>query len=118
MTIDGSFTGAEMLSIMREIATTSELPDGFTALSDHSRVERPISPSQVVELVAIMEQFAPRFTGTRWAVVSTRPASYGMMRVLAARVPLAVPMQVRIFFDAQRAAQWLDAHAWDGKDAE
>jgi hypothetical protein len=110
MAIEGSFSGAEMGSVMREIGTTPELPDGFTALSDHSRVERPISPSQVVELVGLMEQFSQRFTGSRWAIISTRPASYGMMRVLAARVPLAVTMQVEIFFDARRAEQWLDDH--------
>jgi hypothetical protein len=32
-----------------------------------------------------------------------------MMRVLAARAQLALGMRVRIFFDARRAAQWLDA---------
>lgn len=111
MVIEGSMTSLEMTSTMREIATTPELPDGFTALSDHSRVERSISPSQIVELVAMMERYAPRFTGSRWAIVSTRPASYGMMRVLAARVPLAVSMQVKIFFDVRRATRWLDGDA-------
>jgi hypothetical protein len=108
MTVEGSFTGADVVSVLREIATTPELPDGFSALSDHSRVERPITPWQIVELVELIERFSPRFTGTRWAVVSTRPASYGMMRVLAARVPLAVSMQVKIFFDVARATRWLD----------
>ena len=118
MAIEGSFTDVEMSSVVREIATASELPTGFTMLSDHSRVERPIRPSQVVELVALMEQFADRFKGARWAIVSTRPASYGMMRVLAARVPLAIPMQVKIFFDVDRASQWLDARLLDGEGSD
>jgi hypothetical protein len=36
-----------------------------------------------------------------------------MMRVLAARAQLALGMRVRIFFDVQRATQWLES----GSDA-
>jgi hypothetical protein len=111
MTIEGEFTSAEISSTIREIVRHPDLPDDFTALSDHTRVTRPINQAQLVGLVSIMEEFPGRFAKVRWAIVSTRPASYGMMRVLAARADLALGMQVRIFFDVQRATKWLDRGA-------
>ena len=111
MVIGGEFTSDEMLSTVRAVIASPALPDAFTVLSDHTRVERPLTSSQLVELVALMEEHAQRFAGVRWAIVSTRPASYGMMRVLAARAQLVLRMRVRIFFDVQRATQWLDAGA-------
>jgi hypothetical protein len=108
MTVEGEFTFAEISSTIRAIATAPELPDAFTALSDHTRVVRPITSAQLVGLVSIMEEFPGRFANVRWAVVSTRPASYGMMRVLAARADLALGMRVRVFFDVHRATRWLD----------
>jgi hypothetical protein len=111
MTVEGEFTFEEISSIIREIATHPELPDDFTALSDHTRVTRPITPAQLVGLVSIMEEFPGRFANARWAVVSTRPASYGMMRLLVARSDLALGMKARVFFDVQRATKWLDRGA-------
>jgi hypothetical protein len=114
MAVEGEFTSEEMCSVMRAIIASSSLPDGFTALSDHTGVRRAISASQLIALVAIMEQSPERFASARWAIVSTRPASYGMMRVLAARAHLALGMRVGIFFDARRAAEWLDEPREDG----
>jgi hypothetical protein len=74
-------------------------------------VERALTSSQLLALVTLMEAHPERFTGARWAMVSTRPASYGMMRVLAARAQLVLGMRVRIFHDVLRAQQWLDAGA-------
>ena len=109
LSVGGDFTTEEMLSAMRAVIESPLLPDAFTAISDHTRVERPVTSSQLVELVTLMEAHAERFARARWAIVSTRPASYGMMRVLAARAQLVLGMRVRIFFDVQRATQWLDA---------
>ena len=109
MTIGTEFTTEDVISAMRAVIHSPALPDGFTAVSDHTGVQRPLNQSQLFELVSLMEQHAHRFAGGRWAIISTRPASYGMMRLLAARAQLALRMRVRIFFDVQRAAQWLDA---------
>ena len=109
LTIAGEFTTEEIVSVTRAFIESPELPEGFSALSDHTRVTRPLSSSQLLALVSLMEQHAQRFAGVRWAIVSTRPSSYGMMRVLAARAQLALGMRVRIFFDMQRATHWLDS---------
>ena len=113
MTIGAEFTTEEVTSAMRAVIDSPALPDGFTAISDHTRVQRPLNQSQLFQLVSLMERNAHRFEGARWAIVSTRPASYGIMRVLAARAQLALRMRVRIFFDVQRATNWLET----GSDA-
>ena len=112
--VDGEFTTEEMISTVRAFIAEPALPHGFTALSDHTRVQRPLTSSQLLALVAVMEEHRERFAGVRWAMVSTRPASYGMMRVLAARAQLFLDMRVRIFFDSRRAAEWLDRPRADG----
>jgi len=118
MIVGAEFTTEEVISAMRGIIDNPALPDGFTAISDHTRVQRPVSSSQVVELVALMEQHGHRFAGVRWAIVSTRPASYGMMRVLAARAQLALGMSVAVFFDVPRAEEWLNGRAESPHAAE
>ena len=109
MMVAGEFTASEIAIVLREVASSPELPDGFTAISDHSRVTRALTASQLLLVVSIMEEFPGRFAGVRWAVVSPRPAAYGMLRVLAARAQLALGMGVQIFFDTQRATEWLDS---------
>jgi len=65
-----------------------------------------------VAMVAHLETVARAVTGTRWAIVTVAPASYGMMRMLSVRAE-KIPMTVRIFDDPDEAESWLlrDAEA-------
>jgi hypothetical protein len=116
--IEGEFTTEEMVAVTRAFIESPDLPDGFTALSDHTQVARPLTSSQLLALVTVMEEHPKRFAEVRWAMVSTRPSSYGMMRVLAARAQLVLKMRVRIFFDVERATQWLDMPGGAGPQEE
>jgi hypothetical protein len=106
--VEGEFTLENIVAVLQDVVTHGSLRDGFTVLSDPTRVQRPLSSTQLLGLVGLLERYEERFRTVRWAIVSTRPASYGMMRVLAARAELALGMEVRIFFDARSASKWLD----------
>jgi hypothetical protein len=111
-TVEGEFTSDDISAVIRGVAA-SALPAGFTVLSDHTGVERPITQTQVIGLASLLEELPERFAGVRWAIVSNRPTSYPMMRVLAARAELVVGMEVRVFFDLRRAVEWLDGAEGD-----
>ena len=111
--VEGTFDITDIRRVLLNVAGSEELRDGFTVLSDHTTVERAISPDQLFGLVRTLETRAERFRGVRWAVVVNRPSSYGMMRMMAAQADMAVGMQVGVFMDQDAAAAWL-AEGADG----
>ena len=62
----------------------------------------PVTPSQAKQMVEHLVNLADVFAGTRWAVVTSQPASYGMMRMVSVHAE-RVPMDVRIFSSLEAA---------------
>ncbi len=81
---------------------------GFDVLSDHTRVEEPITPAQAKEMVKHLRELADAFREVRWAVVTVAPASYGMIRMVSALVEPA-GIDVRAFVSLEEAEAWLGA---------
>jgi hypothetical protein len=103
-TVRGDFTVDEMLSSVTGAATAAG-EAGYNVVSDHREIGEPITRVQLEQLVDHLAALRSYFAGARWAVVVSKPASFGMMRmfeVLAERVP----MTVRVFVDADRAQRW------------
>ena len=103
-TVEGDFTAAEMLACVSE-AVHEAGERGYQIVSDHRLIGEPATRDQVELLVEHLTDLRRFVRDARWAVVVSKPASFGMMRmfaVLAERVPLTV----RVFTDAEEAEQW------------
>jgi hypothetical protein len=95
--------------ILQAIDRTVADPDfqaGFDILSDHRLVERPITRPELEEMTQHLRHHSGSFAGTRWAVVTIQPASFGMMRILSVLAE-SVPMNVQVFRELEAAERWL-----------
>jgi len=81
---------------------------GFDVLSDHTKIEEPIKTEQVKALASHIDGLKNYFSGSRWAVVTSKEVSYGMMRMLAAYLE-RVPMELQVFYSFDDAEKWLSA---------
>lgn len=78
---------------------------GYHVLSDHREIGEPATRDQVETLVEHIADLRQYFACARWAVIVSKPASFGMMRMLSVMAE-RVPMEVRVFADADRAEWW------------
>ena len=105
--LSGELSTEEMLRFVDELASHSDFPGGGRMLSDHRLLEQVGTLDQVEALLDRLRSYGPVFRDTRWAIVTTRAESYGMMRVLSALAQLRNGMEVQVFSDMESAHQWL-----------
>ncbi len=82
-TVIGDFETADIVRVITGAASHPDFEPGFDILSDHREIGEPITPAQLRDLTGLLRELSDRFAGGRWAVVTTKPASYGMMRALS-----------------------------------
>ena len=105
----GDFTFDDILEAIDHSVRDPRFRPGFAVLSDHTEVGEPLTPSQARRMVDHLESLADLMAGSRWAVVTSKAASFGMLRmvsVLAERVP----MDVQVFSSHEEAEAWLFPH--------
>ena len=75
---------------------------------DFSAVETTPKLAELHEVVAEIKQHFPQTDSRKLAIVTSKPIAFGVMRVFDDLVRLAaIPLQVRVFFDADLAWAWL-----------
>ena len=104
--VTGRFTLAEIVAAIDAATSDPEFERGFDVLSDHTAVEEPLTPSQAEQMVAHLRTLSRQLVGARWAIVTRKPASYGMMRMLSVLAE-QVPMRVEVLNSLEEAEQWL-----------
>ena len=104
--VSGTLTLNEILDAIHRSVTDPAYQPGFGVLSDHTAVEEPLTPSQAREMAARLEELSASLGGSRWAVVTAQPASYGMIRMVSALVEPA-GIDVRVFSSHEEAEAWL-----------
>jgi hypothetical protein len=102
----GDFTIEDIVKGVDDSVNDPDFEPGFDVLSDHSKIGTPITVTQAKQMVAHLESLSHLMAGTRWAVVASKPASYGMMRMLAVLAE-RVPMKVEVFQTLDEAQAWL-----------
>jgi hypothetical protein len=102
--VRGDFTVDEMLTCVSAAAIDAGEP-GYHVVSDHREIGEPATREQVESLVEHIAALHRYYAGARWAVIVSRPASFGMMRMLESMAE-RVPMEVRVFKDADDAEWW------------
>jgi hypothetical protein len=107
--LDGEVTIQDAIEVFDVLVRAPDLQPGFVILSDHRRLGRPFSTEEVHRLTDWMEDHATVLHPTRWAAVVSRPTSFGLMRMLAARAKLTAGIDVGVFLDLHAADVWLSA---------
>jgi hypothetical protein len=102
--VRGDFTADDMLACVSAAALDAG-EAGYNVVSDHREIGEPATRSQVVTLVEHLATLRRYFAGARWAVIVSKPASFGMMRMLGTMAE-RVPMEVHVFKDAEQAERW------------
>lgn len=104
-TVQGDFTAHDILACVSGAAADAEEP-GWNVLSDHREIGEPATRGQVELLVEQLAALRRFFGGARWGVIVSKPASFGMMRMLGAMAE-RVPMDIHVFRDAEHAEWWV-----------
>jgi hypothetical protein len=102
----GELTMDDILKAINGAVEDPAFEPGFDVLSDHRALGEPLTSDQLKQATAHLQNLSQHFAGSRYAVVATTPASYGMMRmfsVLAERIPL----KVGVFRSMEEAEAWL-----------
>jgi hypothetical protein len=106
--IIGTVTMQAMISAVDRSLETLEEDATCSILSDHRRIGAPATVEQVEAFVEHLRRHAAAAHGRRWAIVTTSPASFGMMRMLSV-LAKRIPMTVEVFQDMAAAEHWLAA---------
>ena len=113
--IEGDFSTEEITATILGIVEHPEFRPGFEILSDHSRIGEPINRAQVGEMVSLLGSHREKIKDARLAVVVAKPASLGMMNMLAV---LAGDLfrEVQVFRTVEQAEQWLRDSRQENRD--
>ena len=103
---EGELVTDELLAGIDRAVAAAGNETGWKVLSDHRGMDVPGTGDQVRAMLEHIRLHGRAFYGSRWAVVTNAPASFGMTRVLATLAE-SVPISVRIFADIPEALQWL-----------
>ena len=106
----GRFTMDEIVETITTVCGDPRFRKGFDILSDHTGVTEFLTAEQARGMATLMESLSDCFAGARWAVVTTHPASVGMMRMAAVFLE-RVPMEMRTFSTEGEARAWLGRRA-------
>ena len=104
--VSGTFTLGEIVAAIAQALGHPDFEPGFDILSDHTQITEPITSEQLQQMASHLKAQSHLLAGSRWAVVATQPASYGMMRVWSVLAE-QVPLEVHVFDALEDAEQWL-----------
>lgn len=103
----GEIPSEEILSGIDALVGHPDFPPAGHILSDHRQLARAGSLDQVEMVLQRMRSYGEKFAGVRWAIVTTLPESYGMMRVLSTLAETRNSMEVQVFAERESALRWL-----------
>lgn len=106
-TVSGTFSASEMIETVRRAYGDPDYDPEFNVLSDHTKVERPVTREQLEEFVRFLKTEHRRKAPLRWAIVTKRPASFGMMRMFAVLAE-SIGLEVQVFREKSAAVAWLE----------
>ncbi len=116
-TVRGDFTLDEIVASIDNAVQDSAFEPGFNVLSDHREVGNPITPTQLMQTVEHIGRDQSPLAGARWAVVTTKPASWGMMRAFAVWAE-SIPLTIQVFRSMEEAEAWLESDTVPEERAE
>lgn len=110
--VSGDFTIEDIVTAISGSVKDPRFQPGFHILSDHTCVGAPLTTIQAKQMMAHLETLSKYLRGSRWAVVTTKAASFGMFRMTSALAE-RIPTEIQVFHTHEDAEAWLAS-----KDAE
>jgi hypothetical protein len=104
--ISGALATAEMVAGVHDVAALLAAHPGYAVVTDQRGVTEPATRPQIDAVVGALSSLSATFRGRHWAIVTTLPASYGMMRALGVYAE-QIPIAVVVFLDPAAARAWL-----------
>jgi len=111
--VHGDFTLGEIFEAINRSVQDPRFRPGFSVLSDHTAVGEPLTSLQAQQMVEHLNSLTEFMAGSRWAVIASKPASYGMLHMVSVLAE-HVPMDVRVFSTHEEAEAWLSTPEPDG----
>jgi len=108
--IRGGVETDEILSSVDQLALDPAFGPDFAIVSDHRDVIEPLTPEQARKMVERLEHHREIMRGRRWVAIVDSPASYGMMRLMSARLE-SLAISVDIVESPEEADRLLDRAA-------
>lgn len=125
--ISGDSTTVDIIDAIDRVVDDPRSEPGYDILSDHLMVGEPLTTPQAREMAAHMQKLGDLLTGSRWAAVTRKTASIGMMRMMAVLLN-RIPVELEVFQTIDDAEEWLFGrgegtgskrrHTTDGREAE
>ena len=115
LVIRGRFETDEVISTVDRLALDPEFGPDFAILSDHRDVIEPLTPEQARKLVERFEHHGEIMRDRHWVAIVDSPASYGMMRLMSARLE-SLGIRVDIVESSKEADTRLDRGACGSDD--
>lgn len=113
--IVGDFTFEEIRETISDSLTDPDYSPGFHILSDHRRIGEPIKTAELKQMLRFLASFQDKLRGIRWAIVALKPASLGMMNMLAVLAD-DLPFEVQVFLSMKKAEHWLEQIEQESSD--
>lgn len=114
--VAGNFTLKDIINAIDAAVSDPDFRPGLDVLSDHRAIGEPATTQQMESMAAYLEGL-PALASAKWAMVVSKTASYGMMRMLSVLVQ-NVPIEMQVFWDMEEALKWIRAKgpSKDNKD--
>lgn len=104
--VTGDFTLRDIIDAVDGGLRDPRFRPGFGIFSDHTAVGEPLTAEQADGMIQHLKSLGSIAAGVRWAMVTSRPASYGMLRMVSA-LARTVPMEIQVFQTRDEAFAWL-----------
>lgn len=104
--VSGDFTIDDVFRAIQSSTEDADFETGFDVLPDHTDVGEPLTPLQARQISSYLKSLSGVMAHSRWAVITRKPASFGMMRMLSVFLE-QVPMVLRVFGTLEEAERWL-----------
>ena len=103
----GAITNEELLAYYRGRLDEGTLRPGLRELVDGRGIEEfGVDPEGQRRLAELLEEYADRLEGVRWAFVARRPLTFGMFRMFEAQKS-NLPFETSVFESLELALEWL-----------
>ena len=104
--LSGTLNTADMLAVLDKGFLAATPGQRYAFLSDHTALEEPATSAQVSIVLQKVAELRGVYERSKWAIVVSSPASYGMMRLLQVHAE-KIELEVEIFRDLEEANQWV-----------
>ena len=105
--VSGSFSIEDILININNTIEDPDFEKGFNILSDHTKIESVITTEQARMTASHLERLSKYFANSKWAVVTKKEVSIGMMRMLSVFLE-NIPIHLEVFKSLDEAEKWLD----------